>query len=417
MIGGPTRREVLCGVAASGIAGCVTFSDTPDNPDCTQESPTVDGVHEAPADAWPTAGYDPANTAWNPDAAVPDLRTALVEWIASFEASEIGQPLVLDGTTYVRVGYRRFVALNLTTGERHWSFGGPDADQVLDYGLADGTAYVGRFREGDEESNRLVAIDRATGEQRWRTATAALPAEGVAATESAVYVGTTGVSGRERGFVHAIDPDDGEEDWRTALDDDVVTRPAVAEDLLFVGADFDLTAVDRANGGPCWTVDLGILPWRVAAAHGRVYVAGEIAASQTLIRLDVLAGEDGSLHWRSNDVLPRAPGVAVNGLAVTDDRVMVGTTGGVYSLGTDGSVSWQWERPSVYDNWWFNALVVTGDRVLTDGPDGIHALDADTGDLVGTVPIDGFVTGVTVASGTILVAVRDRDRCRLLAVR
>ncbi|MFD1525580.1 outer membrane protein assembly factor BamB family protein, partial [Halolamina salina] len=95
--------------------------------------------------------------------------------------------------------------------------------------------------------SELVALDAATGERQWRTATRddrpAFPPPAGLGARLALSDGET---------VHGIDRDTGEKQWSTDLDSP--DRPAVVGDSVLVGAD-GVVALDLADGSERWRID------------------------------------------------------------------------------------------------------------------------------------------------------------------
>lgn len=413
----PSRRDLLCAVGAGAtgaLGGCVTFGG--DEPACTDETTDVAAIGDIADGTWPTWGYDSANTAANPGAPSPDLDNTAVAWSSRLPAAPTGPPLVADGRVYVHTE-NKYVALEADGGDRQWALGGPDGPSVLGHALSGGTAYVGRFRPGDDEGDHVLAVDAATGDQRWRSATASLP-NSVTATDREVVVGTVGPSGTTNGWVHSFAPGDGSEHWRTELDGDVRTRPAVTKDVVIVGTDDQrLVALDRSNGAPCWEVDLAGYPWRASVSNGRVYV-GTTTPGENWRRLAVRDGTDGTLRWRTDD-LRGSPTRLIEQLAFVDGTALLSNRAGVYALADDGNTAWVWERSNTEGTDWGNhALVIAGDLVVTDGPESLRAVELADGDPAGSLSLDATVVGLSGAGGALFVSVVGNEgKGQVLAVR
>ncbi len=124
-----------------------------------------------------------------------------------------------------------------------------------------GVVYLGA--SPDAGNGMLVALDAATGTERWRID------ENLLAPSISNGIGYTAGSG---GAVVAIDLANGRELWRTQFDG-LVRAPAVAGDIVYVAADYarQLAALDRQTGGVLWTYDVdGSNDCCIAVARGLV---------------------------------------------------------------------------------------------------------------------------------------------------
>ena len=144
------------------------------------------------------------------------------------------------------------VALDAASGEERWTVEFGSEAVVFGPALAGDLAVVGVW---DAAGNAVVAVEQASGDEVWRSEQDALPTE-------PTVVGDTLLVAAEGGFdatasIQALNPETGEEVWTLDLDDG---RPddsvAVAGDLAFVtnsGDGLGLWAVDVATGEEVWT--------------------------------------------------------------------------------------------------------------------------------------------------------------------
>lgn len=119
----------------------------------------------------------------------------------------------------------------------------------------------------------LYAIDRATLRERWRADFSVSWVMGsLAYADGVVYAGTSDL--RE---VRAFDAATGEEAWRTATAAPVWSSPAIARDLLYVGdASGRVMALDRADGVLRWSFQTdGRIISSPVPADDRVIVGSE----------------------------------------------------------------------------------------------------------------------------------------------
>ncbi len=132
-------------------------------------------------------------------------------------------PLVIDGVMYVSAAWNIVHALDASTGEELWRFDPqvPRAENyryccgVINRGVAawDDMIFIGTL------DGRLVAIDRATGAERWQTQTTPI-GENYTITgaprvvKGKVIIGNGGAEHGVRGYVSAYDAYTGEMAWR-----------------------------------------------------------------------------------------------------------------------------------------------------------------------------------------------------------
>ncbi|PSQ57265.1 hypothetical protein BRD18_07580 [Halobacteriales archaeon SW_7_71_33] len=249
--------------------------------------------------------------------------------------------------------------------------------------VAGDTVYVGAY------DGALYALDRATGERRWRVrlgdAVGSSPAyhDGrvYLAVEFAPYEGSLFAVDARTGAVEAEAP---------APTDHPHSTPALAPaaDRVVVGAndgdvygftlDLDL---DRS-----WEVHTdGAVKGPVAVHDGAAFVG---SWDGYLYRIDV---ETGAVAWRH-----ATGGKVMSGPAVDPRRgvVYVGSHDrGVHAVGVDGEPAWRFGT----GGWITGCPSVVGDRVLVGSYDGhLYALDPESGDTFGdrawSLELDGWVT-------------------------
>lgn len=197
----PSRRHFIAGTASAAgaaLAGCLGESDDLDF------SPGTDGDAD-----WPMARYDSANTAYNPDAKAP--RDGVSERWRYDGGMVAGIPVVADGTVYLPTG-DALVAIDSATGEERWRYVPDDHSRFGSPVVHDGTVYA-VSTTGD--SVRAVGAD--SGEEVWSR-------EGVAHTRAGVHLLASEYvddpvlyTGTENGEVFRLDPETGEVSWSTDL--------------------------------------------------------------------------------------------------------------------------------------------------------------------------------------------------------
>ena len=289
------RRRALLAAAATastvGVAGCAALGN-----DCPSPSTDID----PPDGAWPTTGFDRANTGHAP--AGPGPSRERWRYRRGSEPSQylygfFSKPLVVDDTVYVA----------MTTGD---SFGG--------------TEYHGN----------VLAVDARTGERRWRAELPRLAAGAVASRDGRLYVGDAG------GRLHALDTATGDRAWTTSLGDSAVGTPTPYGDRVYVLDDAGTLHAVTAAGDACFSraasgVAEGLLggPDRRAGAapavdDDRVYVTVAEERDDGPTAVVRAISHDDALDWTHEfpvgRATPNAPAVTDGGVVVTGgDRLRV----------------------------------------------------------------------------------------------
>jgi outer membrane protein assembly factor BamB len=185
---------------------------------------------------------------------------------------------VADGAVYLTPMWTTgwIAAIDAGTGETRWRTALDPTLFLSPPAVAGGTVYVGLDPRGRDDTV-LIALDAATGQERWRHHRAAA-ASGIlqlaipAIADGIVYVVTEGI-------LYAVDADTGEEHWRVAIGSAVESSPAVADGTLYFGtSDGSVIALDAATGEERWrlaistSADVNSSP---AVVDGVVYVASD----------------------------------------------------------------------------------------------------------------------------------------------
>ena len=178
---------------------------------------------------WPVYGGDPGNTRYSTldkitPANVGRLKVAWALQLGSLRSQE-STPLVVGDTLYVTSshGPKHVFAVDARTGAARWRYSPevpPGIDQfaccdVNNRGVAyaNGKVFVGRL------DGHLVALDAATGKERWKTQIVDFTQGSVITSPPTIVKNLviTGFGGGEygaRGFIAALDQDTGKEVWR-----------------------------------------------------------------------------------------------------------------------------------------------------------------------------------------------------------
>lgn len=178
-------------------------------------------------------------------------------------------PAVRNGTVFVGSGLHSFVAvaLDAATGDEKWrtdlklrSFGAPLASgSKVFYGVGTGNMGADVFKydeEGEmrdrEPAGAVVCLDAATGKEEWRHPLPKSVHTGLAADAFSVYAGC------RDGVLYAIDRKTGKLRWRAGIGSAVMSAPAVAESGGFPVAVY---AVSREGRVFCLNPQTGAELW------------------------------------------------------------------------------------------------------------------------------------------------------------
>jgi len=189
-------------------------------------------------------------------------------WYYEFDTyrGQEATPLVADGVLYTTTAWSKAYALNAATGELIWSYdpkvpGAAGAKACCDVNSR-GPALYGNTLIIATLDGRLIALDRATGEQRWSAQTTD-PATMLTITgaprvvKDKVIIGNAGAEFGVRGYVSAYDAETGELAWRFFV---VPGDPAAGPD----GAASDKALAEIAAPtwfGRWWEMGGGGTPW------------------------------------------------------------------------------------------------------------------------------------------------------------
>ncbi len=339
---------------------------TPSDPTAAWSHPLNTGDHSAAkasavplrpdedSDAVVVPGDDGAVYAFEPD--------GQQLWRADTEAPARGihgTPTVAGDTVYVGAYDGALYALDRETGERRWRVRLGDA-------IGSSPAYRGGrvyiAVEYDDPDGSLFAVDARTGEpERDLTRPTDHPHSTCALAPEADRV----VVGSNDGGVYAWRLSDGEPAWAVRTGDDVKGPVAVYDGAAFVGSwDDYLYRVDLADGSVDWRYETGNYVMSGPAIDPRrnaLYVGSHDT------NLHAVEATTGERLWRY-DTGRRITGCP----SVIGDRVVVGSVDTrLYALTRDGERVWTLDL----DGWVTSAPRPVGDTVYVterapDGSDG-----------------------------------------------
>jgi len=282
----------------------------------------------------------------------------------------------------------RLFALSRNGGVTHWAVAVPNPPLGGPYG-ADGRLYV------TDANGVLSAFDQSDGHRIWSTTTAYTIPSRMISAGGTVYFGTGD------GFLVAVDAATGIERWRVQPPGaTLVNAPAFGNGLVYagtVGAGY--VAIDPASQRVVWRGDTSDdVTGTASVADGIAYIgAGATATSGKLRAFDAVTGQ---LRWTAEDELLSLPTVA-DGVAFSST-----TTGLVAALDTaTGTVKWRIHFPGEVRA----AVVASGIVYLFAGSERrLYAVEAATGNLLWQ--FDAPATGnccIAVARGAVYVGLQD----------
>ena len=247
-----------------------------------------------------------------------DTATGARRWRTAIGDDLPSAPAVAAGTVFVAGFGGAVVALDAATGDERWQVqtgDGIDSMPVVDAGVVFVHSHGANkgANLGGVSRTTLRALDAATGNERWRFDAAGgnSNASSPAVANDVVYVGV------DR-YLFAVDATTGRERWHLATGDEVRGAPAVVDGTVYVGGDA-LYAVEAATGREVWRAAPAVLPpadpsveLRVDFRYGSPVVAGGIAYVTSSMSSASYSGREPSifavLHAVGGSASPAAPG-------------------------------------------------------------------------------------------------------------
>ncbi len=380
------------------VAGCGPAPETPrdaaappaadGDAEAAQSRPREAAAPETERAAWPLFRGDAQARGVAADT-LPDRLEVLWTFSDQGAGFEAG-PVIAGGTVYVGSLDGHFYAVDLTTGERRWSF-------ESDLGFTAPAAVRGsRVYVGDVDG-RFHCLAAADGELLWDFETAGEIDSG------ANFHGDRVLVGSQDGRLYCLDALSGELHWSYESDDQIRCFPSVAEANVFLaGCDGRLHVVDVERGERIAEVDLEGPTGSTAAVRGeRLFVGTEAG---TFFGIDWQAAE---AVWRYES--PAGAASYRSSAAVTDGAVIVGSRDRlVHALHPeDGAPLWTFATRRNVDA----SPVVVGERVFVGSADGrFYALALADGEALWEFEAGGGIVGSpAVAEGRLVVTTSRGD--------
>lgn len=247
-----------------------------------------------------------------------DLADGSEPWRTAFEAGVPGGLTVVGDTAYLVDGDGALSALSLRDGSTTWAVRGVGSSDAPPLVVADAVFASG----APDGTSRILAVDAATGERRWRQE----PQYGIAATsalaaslDALAYVSSDRVA-------HLLDAATGEVRWERLLVNlpSPVAAPVVAEDAV-IATDYagGVYRLDLATGDRIWDHQLNVL----AVRSSPVLVDGAVVLGTDDGRVVALDGGTGRLVA---DV--RLGDGVVGGIATAGDLLLAPVAGSAPAL-------------------------------------------------------------------------------------
>ena len=227
----PRRAFLLTILMATLVAasGCTIDANTDSSAAAQNEQlpALLASSIETPPSNWPSNGRTPGEDRFSPLDQITDDNVAELGLAWSYDTGTDrgleATPVVIDGVMYTTGSWSVVIALDAATGEERWRFD-PGVDEIYDRiaccdvvnrGVAvyNGKVYVGVL------DGRLIALDTYTGEPVWETMTVdqnkLYSVTGAPRIiKGQVIIGNGGAEYGVRGYVSAYDAETGELNWR-----------------------------------------------------------------------------------------------------------------------------------------------------------------------------------------------------------
>jgi outer membrane protein assembly factor BamB len=226
-----------------------------------------------------------------------------VIWRFATEGRIRATPTVADGMVYIGSGDGYMHAVDARTGEQRWSFetDGASLDSE-EFGFDRRQIYSAAAIAGDllyfgSRDARLYALDRMTGEERWRFEEESAWIIATPVVADGVVYSTRSSSAN----VRALDAETGEELWVTQMGSFVFASPLVIGDRLYIGDGAgSLISLDRADGTEIGRLETGSPIWSNPAYHaGRLHFGDDdgVVRASTDLTADRMTAPALAVFW------------------------------------------------------------------------------------------------------------------------
>jgi outer membrane protein assembly factor BamB/sugar lactone lactonase YvrE len=302
-------------------------------------------------------------------------------------------PAIVDAVAYVGAVDGRFRAFDLRRRVEIWSI---DVDVAWS-----SPSIAGDFVIVGTEDRDLVAVHRDSGVVAWRVPLGAFATGSPAVAGDHLYVATSSAQSHGRaaaggtGKVIALDLATHTVAWQEDLPGPSTHSISVTDSILVVPTDVGIAvAFDAATGRELWRFPTPSFTDTPVIAAGKVFLAGlDLEGTRgALWAVDLRSGQELWHHTRPSQQTILAPAVD------PANRILYAGTvdGDVIALRVDdGTEVWTHHLGAEIAA----PPTKAGEVLYVASSGGISALDAATGQVFGTVPIDGIPSSPAIADG------------------
>jgi outer membrane protein assembly factor BamB len=376
--------------------------------------------------AWPQAAGNPAHLmghlaandhlaeAWNAD----------IGEGGGYRQIIMAQPVVLNGTVFTMDSDAEVSAFGLADGKRRWRVDTKPKDNDDSTNVGGGLGADGSTLYAVNGLFQLVALDAATGKQKWRQDIGIPGRSAPMIADGRVFLIT--IDDR----LLAFDAEGGRQLWTHQAAAPVTAllgqpAPSYYRGLVIAGfGSGELACVRADSGTTVWTDGLGASQGRATVAdflsirgapvivNGLVYA---ISMGGLLICNDVPSGRR---VWERQVAGEDTPYIAGDWMFVVSAQQEIAAIGI-----NDGRVTWitqlpRWEDPEKRKQTltWYGPLLVSDRLIVTGTSEDALSVSPYTGEILGHITLSGAAAPYppVVADGTVLVVTND---ARLLALR
>ncbi|MEY9847456.1 serine/threonine-protein kinase [Streptacidiphilus sp. MAP5-3] len=192
-----------------------------------------------------------------------ELTSGQLQWALPLGEEVPSRPVLHRGVVHVCNG-TRVLALDEATGQERWRFDAPVALFTSPVVTEEGVFFA-------DYLGTVFALDTATGSLRWHVRTGGRQGADPVVLAGGVLLVSSGDT------VHAFDARTGAEHWRYAARAELAGVPASADGLVHVGSrDHSLHTLDLATGRLRWKLDTGgEITGTPVAADGKVFASSK----------------------------------------------------------------------------------------------------------------------------------------------
>jgi parallel beta-helix repeat protein len=327
---------------------------------------------------WRQLGFNAERTSYNPyeqqigPSNVGDLE---VLWTHGFSSSIRGGVSVVDGIAYYGTYGGEVYASDAATGTRIWTQGIMGKHQGQS--VVDGVVYVTAANSSGPEDGMVYAFDALTGDPIWTWDPGARRLGGPLVSEGVVYVAPY----YEGDPIQTLNAETGEELWSVTPGGNV----AVANGVVYTNISNTLRALSSENGELLWTgfIRAGILT-RPTVANGIVYMHTDMGY---LYAFDASGcGVDSCSPLWAGVTEVSQQGDGPQSPAVGEGKVYVGSNDTFYAFDADGCGEphclplWSTYTPVSFFS--SSPSIANGVVYSTCDNNYIYAYEASTGDVL-----------------------------------